>query len=269
MRTTLGKNAVRISYFPHPAIRKTLAQEGEIAPALLTSFVFLKEFQKDREKLIFRDWVLDSGAFSAHVSGKKIDLQAYGETCLELLATDKTLTEVFSLDIIGDWRASEKNTERLWNMGIPAIPCYHINEPEDVLIALARDYPKIAIGGVARVKGSLKKKFAEQCFARVWPKPIHGFGFGAKEMILSLPFHSVDASNWALGPCGFGRWVSFGGYVPTWGAKNLRPEVDHFLRIERQARDKWKRELLELENLLAKGASPRPARQTPGRGKRK
>jgi hypothetical protein len=219
------------------------------APALLVSYYYLEPFLKNQSRYRYRDWVMDSGAFSAHNSGVSIDILAYIEKCKELLTSDPTLTEVYSLDVIGDWRASLRNTERMWEAGIQAIPCYHINEPEDVLKEMAKIYPKIALGGVAMAKGGIKMKFASQCFARVWPKKIHGFGYGTESHIMSLPWHSVDATNWELGPCKFGRWAAYGNMSVRGSNQNLRSEVEHYLEIERRARVRWRKQMQELEGV--------------------
>lgn len=216
-------------------------------PSVLVSYVFLNSFLQHRHGYRYRDWVLDSGAFSAHQSGVTIDLSAFIDTCRKLLATDPTLTEVFALDVIGDWRASLKNCEEMWKWGIEAIPCYHYGEPEHVLTSLARDYPKIAIGGCATMRIQQKQKFASQCFARVWPKKIHGFGFGSEQSILSLPFHSVDATNWEIRPCRYGYWKAFGASLSIRGSKqNLRSEVEWYLALEVKARQRWRNEMAKL-----------------------
>ena len=210
------------------------------APALLVSFVYLKGFLKQRERYVYRDWVLDSGAFSAHASGNAIDLQEYIETAKRLLAEDSTLSEVYALDVIGDWKATQKNTEAMWAAGVPAIPTFHGGQPWHALEGFAGDYPKIALGGVARRPAVQKLTWAQQCFARVWPTKIHGFGFGSGSHILALPWHSVDATNWELGPCAFGRWNAFGNLSVRGGCQDLRAEVEWYLKLERQARDKWR-----------------------------
>lgn len=168
-------------------------------PALLVSYYYIKPFLENKHRYAYRDWVLDSGAFSAHASGGKIDLQEFIEKATELLTTDPTLTEVFALDVIGDWKATAANCDKMWAAGVPAIPCYHVGSPESELKRIARDYPKIALGGAVGFRG--KDEWAKQCFARVWPKRIHGFGFGGETSILGLPWHSVDATNWEMGPC--------------------------------------------------------------------
>ncbi len=230
---------------PARAARQREARERESRPALLVSFVYLKPFLKNRDNYAYRDWVLDSGAFSAHASGTEIDLQEYIETCQELLASDSTLTEVFALDVIGDWKASLANCEEMWKQGVPAIPAYHVGEPESVLLSIAKEYPKIALGGAVGYRA--KDKWAAQCFARTWPKPIHGFGFGSEKSIMALPWHSVDATNWELGPCKFGRWNSFGQMSVRGSNQNLRAEVEWYLKLEQRARQKWGKQMAELE----------------------
>jgi len=130
---------------------------------------------------------------------------------------------------------------------VPAIPCYHVGSPEDLLKSLARDYPKIALGGAVGYRK--KDDWAKQCFARVWPCKIHGFGFGGEKSIMALPWHSVDATNWEIGPCKFGRWNSFGHMSVRGSQQDLRAEVQWYLRLEDRARTKWKKQMMELDSI--------------------
>lgn len=239
---------VRMALSNSPAERNGTLHNLREFPAILVSFYYLEPFLKNRALYSYRDWVMDSGAFSAHFSGKSIDIMEYIEKCKELIATDSKLTEVFSLDVIGDWRKGVKNLEKMWNSGIRAIPCYHIGEPESLLVSLAKEYPKIALGGVALAKGGIKMEFAKQCFSRVWPKKIHGFGYGSQSQILALPWHSVDATNWEIGPCKFGRWQKFGNMSVRGTGQNLKSEVKHYLEIESKARAKWSGQMEKLES---------------------
>jgi hypothetical protein len=250
MKDTVAPN-LRLAYGASgrtEAIAKAL-QESSLAASLLVSYVYLEAFLENQKQFLYRDWVLDSGAFSAHYSGKPIDLKAYTERCQQLLAEDKTLVEVFALDVIGDHRASIRNCEYMWDHGVEAIPCFHRGSPEDALLHIAKTYPKIAIGGVALLKGARKMDFAQQCFARVWPKPIHGFGFGAEKQVLALPWHSVDATNWELGPTKFGRWQKYGKLSVRGSQQNLRSEVEFYLSLERRARAHWRKEMALLATL--------------------
>lgn len=236
---------------PLGALRHGLAEGDEGAPALLVSWWYWDKFAAERPHYHFRDYSLDSGAYSAHMSGAKIDLTRYIEACKELLANDPQCTEVFALDVLSDWRASMRNTERMWSEGVPAIPVYHVGEPEHVLKSLARDYPKVSLGGAVGLKGMTKIAWAEQCFARVWPKPLHGLGFGSERAIMHLPFHSVDATNWEVGPARFGNWKSMPGGSIRGGKQPLRMEVEWYLRLERRAQARWRREMATLNEQLA------------------
>ncbi len=229
--------------------RGVSALPKECHPALLISYYYLEMFEKNKDKYCYRDWVMDSGAYSAFNSGVSIDLQDYIECCKRLQASDPTLTEVYALDVIGDWEASLKNTEEMWKQGVQAIPCYHYGEPWEVLIHLAKYYPKVAIGGCVGKRD--KDKFASQCFARVWPKKLHGFGFGSETSIMMLPWHSVDATNWELAPCKYGTWRAFDGTrVSVRGnSQNLRAEVEWYLDLEQRARVKWKKQMEQLSAL--------------------
>jgi hypothetical protein len=213
------------------------------APALLVSYFYIDDWLKNAHRYVIRDWVLDSGAFSAKNKGITIDVKQYIEKCKELIDTQPLLTEIYALDVIGDWKATHANTKAMWKAGIPAIPCFHLHEPWDYLKGIAADYPKIAIGGMSRLRGKAVIQYAEQCFARVWPKPIHGFAVGGRDLILRLPWHSVDATNWELGPCGFGNWNAFGKLSVRGSTQDLRAEVEFYLDLERRARVQWKREM--------------------------
>lgn len=235
----------RLAYFPIPAVDSSLARAE--APGLLVSYVYLEQFLKVQGALRYRDWVLDSGAFSAFNSGTVISLDAYIARCKVLMETDQTLTEIFALDVIGDWKGTLANTEKMWAAGVPAIPTFHRGEPDDYLRGIARDYPKIALGGVARLRGSAKLEWAERCFGVVWPKRVHGFGFGGREAVMALPWHSVDATNWEMGPCAFGNWQSFGDLRIRGSQQDLRAEIEFYMKMEREAQSRWRREMALLD----------------------
>jgi len=218
-------------------------------PALLVSYAYLQPFLKNRHRYRYRDWTMDSGAFTAANSGKLVALDDYIRTCHHLMKTDPTLVEIFALDVIGDWKASAKNAAAMWKAGIPVIPCFHYGEPEGALLEMAARYPKIAIGGVAYKRGDAKQQWAEQVFARVWPKRVHGFAFGSERAVMGLPFHSTDASSWEIGACGFGNWRQFGHMTVRGSNQDLRGEVNAYLDLEERARVKWAREMKQLEAL--------------------
>jgi hypothetical protein len=260
---------VRLAYGgPPEALAAGLAhtsKDPNDLPALLVSYVYLPLFIDNLHRYEYRNWAMDSGAFSAHNSGTEIVLQDYVDTVKVLIEQDPTLVEVFALDVIGDWKASLRNTEEMWRLGVPAIPCFHFGEPWDLLKGLAKDYPKVALGGLVGQAALERDKWIGQCFARVWPKKIHGFGLSGEKTIMAFPFHSVDATNWEIGPCKFGRWASYGGKMSVRGSEqNLRAEVEWYLALEKRARHRWKK---EMALLATQGPDLRLSYSTGGGGK--
>lgn len=241
---------VRLAYSIAAApVQSLIDFRGDTKPALLVSYFYIQSFLKKQSEFKYRDWVIDSGAFSAFNSGQEIVLDDYIQFCKEHQC-DKTLTEIYALDVIGDYKASLSNTEKMWKHGIEAIPCFHVGSPESELKAIAQDYPKIALGGAALMSDQgAKFKWAEQCFARIWPKKVHGFAFAGERMVMRLPFHSVDACSWELGPCKYGRWRTFGKMSVRGSRQKLQCEIDNYLDLERRAKVRWAEEMQLLESL--------------------
>lgn len=214
----------------------------DVLPSLLCSYAYEKTWLPILPSLHIRNFVLDSGAFTAHSSGKPIDIQTYIDRVNWYRDNGVSPVEIFSLDVIGDWRGTVQNTERLWGAGIQAIPAYHYGEPEDVLIGYARDYPKIALGGAVGIRRKEKERWARQCFARIWPKPVHGFGFGLWALE-ALPFHTIDCSDWEGSAARFGTWKSLGGAKLGIGGqdllRNLATEAQFWIDAEFVAKRKW------------------------------
>src|SRR4051812_36425404 len=91
-----GSPTVRLAFGgTHKVIKTGMGREHgfQELPALLVSYVYLDFFMKVRPELSFRDWVMDSGAFSAYNSGSEIKLQDYIKTCKQYLENDPQLTE--------------------------------------------------------------------------------------------------------------------------------------------------------------------------------
>jgi hypothetical protein len=223
----------------------TWTVKGEtVKPSMLFSYAYEKQWLRSiQERSIhIRNFVLDSGAFTAHSSGNPIDIQAYIDRVKWYSDNGVDPVEIFSLDVIGDWRGTKSNTGLLWRAGVEAIPAFHYGEPEDVLVGYARDYPKIALGGAVGIPRKEKERWARQCFARVWPKPIHGFGFGMWALEV-LPFHSIDCSDWFGKAKRFGKWTAFGDISLGLGGQNVlnttSAEVQTWLDYEVLMRKRW------------------------------
>lgn len=238
-----------------------LSPDHEPRAAILCSYEYVYNLDRWRPRLAFRNWSMDSGAYTAWAQGKVIDLTAYIESCRERLVQDDDLVEVFALDAIGDPNASRMNVERMWSEGIPAIPTFHYGEPEELLSHYAATYPKIALGGTAVMKGPTRHQWVRQCFARVWPKLVHGFGVTTQADVLCVPWDSVDSSSW-YAPTQFGVGKAYGQTtrMRTYYRNLARAEVEWYLDLERKAQARWSRPLAEARQATAERFPGYPAR---------
>jgi hypothetical protein len=228
-----------------PTAMPTLERHRETPVSLLVAYPDLKAFQKHRGRINIKRWCLDSGAFSAWNSGKTIKLPEYIAA-----AKDCDACEVFGLDVIGDAEATRHNLDAMWNQGMSAIPTFHYRAKWEWLAWCCEHSDKIALGGMAKERGSAKWKWIEQCFARCWPKKVHGFGVASPEAFALVPFHSVDATSWSYAPSAMGCWAGFTGRqmrLKSRGVKDYWIEVQEHQRRERLAIFRWRRQLASLE----------------------
>lgn len=205
-----------------------------------------------------RSWALDSGAFTAHNSGVAISLSDYIATARDLQRSDPLLEDVFALDVIGDFKASMANAEKMNAAGVDAIPTFHYGGNYSDLRAISGDYPKIALGGMAaklsrnhgqRLSKTQKFAFIARCFEVVWPKRIHLFGCTDENLLFSFPAESADSTSWHLQPSRYGLWKQHGRLRGVRGSSvrsGIKGQIEYCLQVEAQVQSKWR--LLFAEN---------------------
>jgi len=229
----------------------SLGDYGEPYPALLVSYAYIKPFFKIKDQLYYRDWALDSGAYTAFTCGKTISLQGYIDFCKQQKSTDPSLSEIIALDVIGDWKASLRNYEEMWKQGIEAVPTYHMGEPTHVLKTLVANYPKVGISGYTLIVSQAKKRaYTDAIFSIAWPKKLHALGLCTEPIVKDYPWHSIDASSWCLKPAAFGTFTAYGKQnigLTNNIQRNLRSEIEYFMAWEKHNKQVWRKELESLE----------------------
>tara|TARA_R110000824_G_scaffold367453_3_gene556615 strand:+ start:3051 stop:3599 length:549 start_codon:yes stop_codon:yes gene_type:complete len=167
-------------------------------------------------------------------SGKSINLADYNAACKDVDAD-----EVFGLDVIQNPEGTRRNLEKQWEAGIDAIPTFHCGSDWKYL-KWACQRPKIAVG--SRMKR--KAQWLREVFRRIHPKKVHGFAMSSRKALDTVPFHSVDATSWILGPQALGLWAGFTGrqiYLGSRGAstKDVWAEVLEYKRRATYAKARW------------------------------
>lgn len=151
---------------------------------------------------------LDSGAYGAFTRGVTIDIpqyEAYIKTC------EQNLNAYASLDVIGDWRGSARNYDRILSDGLRPVPTFHMGSPNHELHRLLKMTDYIALGGVVGARQEDMRPWLDRCFSIIknyWPKKVHIFGVMAQWALERYPFFSADSTGAVIGG-GMGRLTLF------------------------------------------------------------
>ena len=153
----------------------------------------------------FKNFMLDSGAFTFFTSGtKNVDWNEYVERYAAYINENK-IDLFFELDIdkvIGfdNVLKLRKKLESLTDK--QCIPVWHKSRGKENFIEMSREYPYVAIGGI--VSNEIKKdeyKYFPYFIntAHKYGAKIHGLGFTNLEGLTRYHFDSVDSTAWTGG----------------------------------------------------------------------
>src|SRR5690349_8474093 len=113
---------------------------AETYPSFLIAYPFLPEWKPNN--MHYESWILDSGAWSVWNAGGSVDFYDYIFKCYEVLESPNPPSQIFALDVIGNYEESLANTELMWEAGIEATPTFHLGEPWSQLELLCSRYPR-------------------------------------------------------------------------------------------------------------------------------
>jgi hypothetical protein len=144
----------------------------------------------------------DSGAFSAMTQGTVISVTELGEWGVKW---KDDLAWCASLDVIGNQKQTYKNYKQLrTDFDLEVIPTVHYGANPNAIdkyVADGVDY--IGLGGMVAYKSEPSKllrwclsmfKYAQDTHPQV---RFHGWGITHKDLLLTLPWYSVDSTGWA------------------------------------------------------------------------
>lgn len=146
-------------------------------------------------------FMADSGAFTAHTTGRPVSLEGYASW------VDQWGPDLFAcaapLDIIGDWQATATNVDRLRNRighRVNVLGVYHCGSPLYILTRQCATGDYVAIGGAVgrtgRTDAMMRLLALAHRTARDHGTVLHGFGVTVPNLVVGFPWMSVDSSYW-------------------------------------------------------------------------
>jgi hypothetical protein len=169
---------------------------------------------------ICQTFALDNGAFSFWRQGRATDWQGYYAWCDEWLFHPACDWAVIP-DVI---EGTEEENDKLigeWPFGHRGVPVWHLNESPERLVALAAEWPRVALGSAAEWDVSNPTK----CLKRLYDvlpaicrdgQPLvrlHGLRMLSQHIVTAVPLASADSTNLAQNIGIDAKWE--GGYPPA------------------------------------------------------
>lgn len=169
--------------------------------------------------------MLDCGAWSAFNNDQEINNQEYIKFCKEHRSKFEVIV---SLDVIGNYKATNTNHQEMKKAGINSLPTFHLGSPFDELEKLLEQENYIGIGGIA-TKGN-------QTIVKNWIKYVnhlanrhkfHGFGVTTPNLLKQHNWHSVDGTTWMTAAVRYGRlMINLGNGKFKWIAVNDQKQLE-------------------------------------------
>jgi hypothetical protein len=169
---------------------------------------------------------LDSGAFTAYHTGKKITVEEY---CNFVDSAPIKFEHYFTLDVIGDSERTEDNLRFMLQHGLKPVPIFTRGTPIEYLDDLFEVSDVVGLGGLTanRIKSAseylkwviVNGKIIEK------KRQVHWLGFAEKNFLLYFKPYSCDSSSYNYG-------FRFGDY-------QFYPEVNTTVTVNRQNVDRY------------------------------
>lgn len=168
-----------------------------------------------------RQVFLDSGAFSAHTLGVKMDLRKYVQFIQrnrDIVRTEDDALMASVLDGIGDPLKTWQNQLAMEELGVKPLPCFHFGEDIRYLDWYVGRYSYITLGGMVGRRSEDLTTWLDQIWERSLidgagrPRlKVHAFGITNETITTRYPWWSVDSAAWV-------QRAAFGMIVhPQWG----------------------------------------------------
>jgi hypothetical protein len=139
-------------------------------------------------------FLLDSGAFTAWKAGTKIELDDY---CNFIEGLDFQPWRYFTLDVIGDPKATLKNYDAMLKRGFNPVPIFTRGDSLAALEHYYRTSDLVGVGGLVGTRGN--KGFVNGIMKKIGKRRVHLLGFTRLDFLKTYRPYMCDTSSWEYG----------------------------------------------------------------------
>jgi len=160
--------------------------------------------------------LIDSGAYTAHTTGKTIAVDDY---ITWLHDNHQHWRWAINLDVMGDHHATATNQHAMETAGIRAWPVYHYGSPLTHFDAYAEQHPIVAVGAIVtsplRTKQKMMARYLATLVGRAtkYGSQVHALGVGGIRTLLDSGVYSADSSGASRAPAT--------GQIPVWNGRKM------------------------------------------------
>lgn len=143
--------------------------------------------------------LVDSGAFTAWKAGKRIEIDDY---CRFLENLEIRPWRYFTLDVIGDPEATQRNYETMLARGFSPVPIFTRGEDPAHMDRLYETSDVVGVGGLVGTYGN--RGFVNGIMERAAGRRVHLLGFQNAKLIAHHRPYMIDGSTWCSAAGMFG-----------------------------------------------------------------
>lgn len=207
--------------------------------------------------------IVDSGAFTAHTTGKEFTTATYSEFMTQIKTDYEPrliALDFMSLDVIGDTAATWRNFDDLQARGHDVMPILTTG-CTSADIDRAAEHRYIAIGGCVGAGRTALQPQLDQIFARLTRRDqlpqVHLLGVTQQWALERYPAYSCDSSSWKK-PLIWGQSrlngmrkipsSTLNGTASYLASESLRAELRHYRKLQDHATALWRKRGIEWES---------------------
>lgn len=234
-------------YYSAPSNNKKQLEENNISTYLLS---FAND-QKEIEKFLQYDVLIDSGAFSVWNSGRTIDIDDY----LKFIQTLPKHWSFINLDVIVDKSMSKEKINKSIEQGYEnylylsskqpnILPVHHYGEDMSILKRYLNHTDHMCISPTKGLRTNVVDKYFEECFSVIDPHKVklHALGMTIPKLMFKFPFYSVDSITYKKTKIGNAEQMywAVGGFTAL-----AYKEIRYWDHLTKQITNIWKMKGIE------------------------